>query len=125
MEIAAVKDVVVRMIDDGVIAHGIQLIDEDLTGLGYGIVNRTQDLRDAAQGIVFLYFFLEDLLFQAAGVIKVFGPAADKLAPAEQITEHGGDAVLSRIRGTPRERPMSATSLMGNTLSFGFGRVSA
>ena len=29
------------------------------------------------------------------------------------------------ISGTPSERPMSATSLIGNTLSFGFGSVSA
>jgi hypothetical protein len=34
-------------------------------------------------------------------------------------------AVLSMISGTPRSRPMSATSLMGNTSSFGLGRVSA
>ena len=36
-----------------------------------------------------------------------------------------GAAVLSMMSGTPNSRPMVATSPIGKTWSFGFGKVSA
>ena len=36
-----------------------------------------------------------------------------------------GAAVLSMISGTPSSRPIAATSPIGNTVSFGLGKVSA
>ena len=47
------------------------------------------------------------------------------VAPCSIGLQITGAAVLSTIRGILYSSPISATSRIGNTLSFGFGRVSA
>jgi hypothetical protein len=46
-------------------------------------------------------------------------------APCCSGLQSTGAAVLSMISGTPKLRPMSATSRIGKTLSLGLGSVSA
>ena len=46
-------------------------------------------------------------------------------APWSNGRTRSGAAVLSMISGMPSGRPMAATSAIGKTSSFGFGRVSA
>ena len=45
-------------------------------------------------------------------------------APCFKGWHSTGDAVLSMISGTPRSRPIFATSAIGNTASLGLGSVS-
>ena len=46
-------------------------------------------------------------------------------APWSNGRTSSGAAVLSMISGMPKDRPIAATSAIGNGISFGLGRVSA
>ena len=62
MEIAAVNDILRIHIDNRIVIDGIDLVFDNLSGIHQGLIYGTENLRDAAQRVIWLDFLLEYLL---------------------------------------------------------------
>ena len=74
-------------IDNGIVVHGVELVDKNPLGLTDRIENRSEDLRNASQGVVGLYLVLEIVLRM---FVIEFDFAFEQAAAALCGEAHGG-----------------------------------
>ena len=110
MEVSSVIDIRCLWIYDRIVAGGIQFLNKNLLNIVYGILYRTQDLRNASERIIALDLLLEDLV--RAGMEEFILPLLKAFAAFCKLPHQSGNLKLSAV-------PLGAVDLVADHVVVG------
>ena len=95
MEIAAVENIPVHMIDHRIIIYRIEFFQKDSFSVINGIVYRSQNLGHTSQRIIFLHLIFKYIVFNIGRIIQMFRTAVDHFTVLQHTAHHGCNIVLT------------------------------